>query len=94
MKKTIITLALALIGTFSFGQTTYKKIVINKDTLLQVVQTKTTTDTLKRKELKEEKQKLIQAKKANLESIDILKALNVKHDARLVELNALLLKTD
>ena len=93
MKKIFITALLAFIGFTGYSQT-YTKIVVKGDTCLKVVQTKTTTDTLKRKELKEEKQKLIQAKKSNLESIDILKELNKKHDARLVELNALLLKTD
>jgi len=92
MKKIIITLAFAVISMAAYSQT-YTKIVVNGDTLLKRVYTPI-TDTLKRKDIKAEINMLKASKQANLESIDILKALNDKHNARLIILNALLLKTD
>lgn len=91
MKKLIITAAFITFSFIGYSQT-YTKIVKNGDTLLK--RSYSVVDTLKRKEIKAEILKIKQSKQANLESIDILKALNDRHNARLVELNALLLKTD
>lgn len=97
MKKLYITLALAFIGTFSFGQT-YKKIVVTKgsgkDTLLQVVETKTTTDTLDRKFIKAEIERFQSAKKAGLESIAIQTKLNAYYQSEIDRLKLLKAKTD
>ena len=92
MKKIIITAAFITVSFIGYSQTTYTKVVKNGDTLLR--RSFTVVDTLKRKEIKAEIQLIKASKQANLESIDILKALNNRHNARLVELNALLLKTD
>lgn len=90
MKKIIITLAFAFIAAFSYGQTT--KIIVNGDTAVKRVYT--VIDTVYRKDLKEERASLIRAKKETIKSIDALKELNEMRDARLVEINALLQKTD
>jgi peptidoglycan hydrolase CwlO-like protein len=92
MKKIIITLAIALIGTFGYSQT-YKKVVSGKDTLLTVVQTKTTTDTLKRKDLKEQIAKYKADKESRQESIKALKANIDFYGSEIARLTALLRKT-
>ena len=92
MKKIIFTAILITFSLIGYSQT-YTKIIVGKDTLLKRVYTPI-TDTLNRKDIKAEINMLKASKQANLESIDILKALNDKHNARLIILNALLLKTD
>ena len=91
MKKIIITAAFITVSFIGYSQT-YTKIVKNGDTLLR--RSFTVVDTLKRKDIIAEIKLLKSSKQANIESIDILKALNDRHNARLVELNALLRKTD
>lgn len=97
MKKIIITLALAFIGTVAYSQT-YTKIVVKGDTCLKIVETKTTTDTLKRKQIKEELQKIKTARQANKDSrktqIAEFDRLEAYYAAEIDRLKLLLLKTD
>ena len=91
MKKILITLSFAVISMAAYSQT-YTRVIIGQDTLLKRVQT--TTDTLKRVQIREQIKSLRAAKQANIQSIDILQGLNAIHDAEIVRLIALLRKTD
>jgi hypothetical protein len=67
MKKIIITSAFLTVSFFGYSQT-YTKKVINGDSVLIRVKTEVQTDTLKRKELREQLDKVVQSIKNNNES--------------------------
>lgn len=93
MKKIFTTLFAIFVLTIIGKSQTYKKITVNNDTLLQVIETKTTTDTLSRKDLKAEIERFKQAKKSGLESIEIQQKLNAFYQEEIDRLRLLLKKT-
>ena len=93
MKKIIITLLVIAGSKLSYSQT-YKKQVKGTDTLLVVTDTKTSVDTLKRRDIKERIEKLKADKEARLMSIKILQANIDYYNAEIDRLKILLKKTE
>ena len=67
MKKTIITAAFLTVSFFGYSQT-YTKKVIDGDSVLVRTTTATKVDTIKRKDLREQLDKIVQSIKNNNES--------------------------
>ena len=81
------------LAAISYGQT-YKKVLRGKDTLLTVVQTITSNDTLNRKQIKSDIEKFKADKASRQQSIDELKKNIEFYNAEIIRLTALLRKTD
>lgn len=95
MKKIIITLALAFIGTFSYGQSDKKIVRVKdgkKDTLL--VRERVVTDTISRQDYNKEIARFEQALQAGKESIAIQTKLNEYYLSEIKRLKAEKKKTD
>jgi hypothetical protein len=73
MKKTIITAAFLTVSFFGYSQTYVKK-VIDGDSVLVRTTTATKVDTIKRKDLREQLDKVVQSIKNNNESRKIQNA--------------------